>query len=293
MRWLGFLGFPILFILVVGGGACGDNSGFVLSTTDDGGTTSLPDCVNGPNFTGCGCEPGETRACYTGPPATRGLNGCKDGLQSCGGQGGESPTYAFGTCTGEILPLDSGSCTITDGGQNPSEGGACAPIPCPAHHAWDSLLCTCVAVPDAGCLATPAPCAVGYVFDPLSCQCVPGSDGGIGCGGFAGIPCPTGFYCDNFPANDPCGGGDSMGTCTPRPLGCTTDCPGACGCDHKTYCNACEAHNAGVRHLSFGRLLDAAVPPAHSGPLEKTPINQGWEGRKLATTELRAYASST
>jgi hypothetical protein len=40
--------------------------------------------------------------------------------------------------------------------------------------------------------------------------------------------------------------GAKLGRCTPRPAGCTADCPGVCGCDGKTYCNACCAHAAGT-----------------------------------------------
>jgi hypothetical protein len=36
------------------------------------------------------------------------------------------------------------------------------------------------------------------------------------------------------------------GVCKYAPGGCTGDCPGVCGCDGKTYCNACAAWKAGV-----------------------------------------------
>jgi hypothetical protein len=52
------------------------------------------------------------------------------------------------------------------------------------------------------------------------------------------------MYCE-YPGNV-CGDGDITGTCTPRPQLCNKDCPGACGCDGKFYCNVCEAQRAGT-----------------------------------------------
>ncbi len=34
--------------------------------------------------------------------------------------------------------------------------------------------------------------------------------------------------------------------------GCTTDCPGICGCDGNTYCNECEANRVGISKVSDG-----------------------------------------
>jgi len=71
-----------------------------------------------------------------------------------------------------------------------------------------------------------------------------GSDSGIICGGIAGLPCPepSTMFCD-YPG---CGGRDQTGVCRPRPAMCSRDCPGACGCDGKPYCNVCEGQRAGT-----------------------------------------------
>ncbi len=55
------------------------------------------------------------------------------------------------------------------------------------------------------------------------------------------VPCPVDQYCATFP-----GSCDSAGVCMPKPQGCDADCPGVCGCDGETYCNACGAQQAGV-----------------------------------------------
>lgn len=78
-----------------------------------------------------------------------------------------------------------------------------------------------------------------------------GGDGGTGgtgaklCGGKQGYQCDFGEWCDYDPPGS-CGGFDNYGTCQPMPQGCPADCPGVCGCDGQFYCNACEAHGAGV-----------------------------------------------
>jgi hypothetical protein len=69
---------------------------------------------------------------------------------------------------------------------------------------------------------------------------------GSSCGGLVGSTCPGDTaYCD-FPDTHLCGIADGAGVCRARPDACTKDCPGVCGCDGKPYCNACEAHRAGV-----------------------------------------------
>ncbi|WP_437739158.1 hypothetical protein WMF39_25800 [Sorangium sp. So ce1504] len=66
----------------------------------------------------------------------------------------------------------------------------------------------------------------------------------LACGGRSGGICGEEDFCD-FP-DDSCGTFDTLGRCSPRPGGCTKDCPGVCGCDGQFYCNACVAQQAGV-----------------------------------------------
>lgn len=64
------------------------------------------------------------------------------------------------------------------------------------------------------------------------------------CGGKMGLACAPDQWC-NYEQSTPCGFGDAMGVCLPRPQGCDDDCPGVCGCDGSFYCNECEAQAAG------------------------------------------------
>lgn len=45
------------------------------------------------------CEPGESRACYSGPMGTDGVGICQGGQQQCSGDG-----TGFGLCEGEVVP---------------------------------------------------------------------------------------------------------------------------------------------------------------------------------------------
>ena len=71
------------------------------------------------------------------------------------------------------------------------------------------------------------------------------------CGGIAGIACGGSEFCD-FPIEAQCGAGDRSGICTPRPGVCTMDFNPVCGCDGKTYPNACGANTAGISVAQAG-----------------------------------------
>jgi Kazal-type serine protease inhibitor domain len=71
------------------------------------------------------------------------------------------------------------------------------------------------------------------------------------CGGLLGAGCNANEFC-NYKAGDFCGAADAPGTCTVKPDACTLQLDPVCGCDDKTYSNACAAASAGVGVSSNG-----------------------------------------
>jgi hypothetical protein len=71
------------------------------------------------------------------------------------------------------------------------------------------------------------------------------------CGGFAGFTCSAGEYCA-YTEGTLCGAADASATCMPRPAGCTANIDTVCGCDGKTYANACAAAMAGFGYSKKG-----------------------------------------
>jgi hypothetical protein len=72
--------------------------------------------------------------------------------------------------------------------------------------------------------------------------------------------CPANQYC-SFPASAQCGAADQTGTCATKPDACDLVYSPVCGCDDKTYGNACAAASAGV---SVAKTGECASGPGKS-----------------------------
>jgi len=81
-----------------------------------------------------------------------------------------------------------------------------------------------------------------------------GSGGGTTCGGLQGLQCAADEYCD-FTPDMQCGAADQLGTCKPKPGGCTDQFQPVCGCDGMKYGNACDANMMGVSVAADGACV--------------------------------------
>jgi Kazal-type serine protease inhibitor domain len=86
------------------------------------------------------------------------------------------------------------------------------------------------------------------------------------CGGIAGLRCPDKQYCAYAPEAH-CGAADMSGTCAPVPEVCMHLVDEVCGCDDKTYGNACLAARAGVSIIAKGACTAPAADTTPEGGL--------------------------
>jgi hypothetical protein len=107
----------------------------------------------------------------------------------------------------------------------------------------------CAQVADCGEQRLITPFCVGRMTCSTDNRCV------YRCGSTPGS-CRTNADCasDSFCSANTCGG---TGTCARRPEACTALYQPVCGCDGRTYGNACSAANHGVRVASSGECAPA------------------------------------
>ncbi len=81
--------------------------------------------------------------------------------------------------------------------------------------------------------------------------------------------CPPGSFCET-----PAGTCGTVGKCTAQPISCGSSFLPVCGCDDKTYANACARRKSGVSEKNGGKCPDV-MGPGTQGPGEQCEVGLG------------------
>lgn len=117
---------------------------------------------------------------------------------------------------------------------------------------------------------------------------------GRSCGSRGQSTCGRGNFC-NFPESAECGDTDRPGVCARRPRACPADDRPVCGCDGRTWPNACRAHAKGYSVRAQGRCAEEAEvdeeeepppPPPKASKVPRQPTSPCGECPKGTTCRL-------